>query len=469
MVIIGNRIKSDNLDFVILDDNWGNKFDTITAADAVIIDARNPDFAAYLIRRIRTSPQVELSFKPVFLINYTSTNDPIVSNLNDGILVAYDQLGDAVSMTKSIKGKWTNLQNQSLPTYESQAFKRVLDYMYLRGSRTLKPHIDTRSIIGYTYPELLVSVDREEEFQSLELLEWAEKEGYIWPDFFDRVYLCNNCSSGFLSYREVCPHCDSSNSKSQDLVHHFPCAYVGPISDFQNEFDSALVCPKCNKGLRHIGVDYDKPSTINHCNNCDKDYQDVFIKAKCINCHVDVDVQYLKSKDLNVYKLTKKGRAASTNGLSVSDFEMEEIFGSLSFPMMKTMLHYEIERIRVNPAQQTSIAMIYFENIWELLNKVGKKGEKGLLESIVSATRENIKPTDFIALENNATLYLCLVNSNVTEANTIVTEVNRVIASLIKTNFSDFDIKVSSKAKALETNNNSAFYLKQLSDSVMLV
>ena len=91
------------------------------------------------------------------------------------------------------------------------------------------------------------------------------------------------------------------------------------------------------------------------------------------------------------------------------------------------------------------------------------------MESIVSATRENIKPTDFIALENNATLYLCLVNSNVTEANTIVTEVNRVIASLIKTNFSDFDIKVSSKAKALEINNNSAFYLKQLSDSVMLV
>ena len=116
MVIIGNRIKSDNLDFVILDDNWGNKFDTITAADAVIIDARNPDFAAYLMRRIRTSPQIELSFKPVFLINYTGTNDPIVSNLNDGILLAYDQLGDAVAMTKSIKAKWTNLQNQSLPT-----------------------------------------------------------------------------------------------------------------------------------------------------------------------------------------------------------------------------------------------------------------------------------------------------------------------------------------------------------------
>jgi len=469
MVIIGNRIKSDNLEFVILDDALSVKFDAISSADAVIIDARDPDFTAYIIKRIRTNPKTEISFKPVFLINYTNNNDPIISNLNDGIIVAYDQLGDAVTTIKSIKSRWATIQNQSLPTYESQAFKRVLDYMYLRGLRALKPFIDTRSIIGYTYPELLVSVDRDEEFQSLELLEWAEKEGYIWPDFFDRVYLCNNCSGGFLSYREVCPHCDSTNSSSEDLVHHFPCAYVGPVSDFKNEFDSALVCPKCNKGLRHIGVDYDKPSTINHCNNCDKDYQDVFIKAKCINCQSDTDVQYLKSKNLNVFKLTKKGRSASATGLSISDFEMEDVFGSLSFPMMKTMLHYEIERIRINPAQQTSIAILYFENSWELINKVGKKGEKGLLESIVSATRENIKPTDFIALENNATMYLCLVNSDITAATQMVSEVSKLIASLIKTNFNGFDIKISNKTKALETNNNSAFYLKQLSDSVMLV
>jgi hypothetical protein len=125
-----------------------------------------------------------------------------------------------------------------------------------------------------------ISFDDNEEPQVLDALDWAEKEGLVWPDFQERIYVCSSCSGGFLSFREVCPHCKSSNIDGEDLVHHFPCAYIGPVSDFQMEDSSVLNCPKCNKDLHHIGVDYDKPVVINHCNNCDSIFQDIYVKAK---------------------------------------------------------------------------------------------------------------------------------------------------------------------------------------------
>jgi hypothetical protein len=69
----------------------------------------------------------------------------------------------------------------------------------------LKPLVDVNSSIGYCYPVLSVNFDSFEEFKAIEILEWAEKENLIWPDFYDRVYLCSNCKGGHLSFREICP------------------------------------------------------------------------------------------------------------------------------------------------------------------------------------------------------------------------------------------------------------------------
>ena len=51
--------------------------------------------------------------------------------------------------------------------------------------------------------------------------------------FLNRIL--HNCKNGHLSFREVCPSCDSANMISEDLIHHFPCGYIGAISDFKNK------------------------------------------------------------------------------------------------------------------------------------------------------------------------------------------------------------------------------------------
>lgn len=41
-----------------------------------------------------------------------------------------------------------------------------------------------------------------------------------------------------------CSSCNQSNLSKNIVIHHKPCAYVGPVYDFLNECAN-LTCPKC--------------------------------------------------------------------------------------------------------------------------------------------------------------------------------------------------------------------------------
>ena len=40
-----------------------------------------------------------------------------------------------------------------------------------------------------------------------------------------------------------------------------------------------LICPKCHKKLRHIGVDYDRPAVVYTCNDCENSFTSPITKA----------------------------------------------------------------------------------------------------------------------------------------------------------------------------------------------
>ena len=128
----------------------------------------------------------------------------------------------------------------------------------------------------------------------------------------------------------------------------------------------------------------------------------------------------------------------------------------------KVMLHYELERIKVNPAQNTCIALINFENVFELYNKIGKKNEKILLEDLVKMIRENIAPTDFIAFENSSTLYLGLINTSVIQAEQQLINLSILVEKVISTNFDSFQIKITHKEKTLHTRTKAEIQLQDL-------
>lgn len=463
MEIKDGRITFGNLIFYHLESNNSFQIEQLMGFDALILDARDLDYARLIIKRIRTHYNPEFYLKPLFLLNLKSTKDPLVNHLHDGIIYSFDQVPELAEIVQQIFLLTTQLDYNLPNSFEAQTIKKVFNYMYTRQLKSLRPYVDVNSIIGYTYPELSVSFDDREEAQTLDILTWAEKEGLIWPDFYERVYLCNHCSSGFLSYREVCPHCQSANAKSEDLVHHFPCAHIAPISDFKNGIDNTLSCPKCSKTLRHIGVDYDKPSVVNHCNNCDSNFQDFYIKAKCMACEQDTEVQYLVPKSIYLYKLTKKGRSAAVNGLFTAAQEVDDVFGTLRPEMLKVMLHYELERMKRSNNYQSSLAIFHFENIYELYNRIGPKMRKSLVGELMNLVRENIRPSDYIGLESAATFYICFVDADEAAANATTEHIYRALRSAISKNFDNFDASVRYKTTALHFSKPAEIQMQELS------
>lgn len=426
------------------------KIDDLEKYDAIIIDARDLEFTRIIIKKFRSHSNIEVYLKPLFLINNKATEDPYIKELTDGMIMSFDQIPETINDINQINMKTTRLESSASSSFEVQVFKKALNYMFTRDLNTLKPLVDINSSIGYCYPVISVNFDMFEEVKAIELLEWAEKENLIWPDFYDRVYLCSNCKGGHLSFREICPNCDSANIKSEDLVHHFPCGYIGAISDFRNKVDTVLTCPKCSKNLRHIGVDYDKPSIINHCQNCNDVFQDYLVKAKCVQCKTDTDVQFLVSKNLNIYKLTKKGRNSAVGGIYTSDYALNnEVAGTLDLKTFSTMMHYEQERIKANALLNSVLVVFYFENIFDLYRIISKSKEKSLLSEFVDIIRDNITPADFICINNPSIISVCINDESLDDAKIMVLKISNMIQELVMNNFDRFDLEINSNVEAL--------------------
>ncbi|MBA3665954.1 MAG: hypothetical protein H0W61_17385 [Bacteroidetes bacterium] len=423
----------------------------MAAHDGAIIDARDVQQAKILIRRIRSSNNAEVFLKPVFLINYKEHFDNILTELTDGTLLSFEQISEKANDIKAIKTLISQLDKSESKTFEVQVFKKVIDYLYTREARTLAPIPDPNSFIGFTYPVVSVNFEPFEEFMVLDILDWALTQDYIWPDYFDRIYLCNQCKSAHVSMRETCPTCQSSQLKPEDLVHHFSCGYIGPISDFKNKIDGTLSCPKCSKNLRHIGVDYDKPSLINQCLDCNEVFQDYKVKARCLHCKNDVEVQYLLAKDINVYKLTKKGRNAAIAGISEGDVELENsVLNTVNFKTFSTILHYERQRMKTNPVLKSCFAVIILDNIHEIYKNVGKNNEKALLVDIAQIMRDNITPADIISFQNNTTICININDEEYAMAEQVINKAVQKLKDLVSNNFENFELKAKYKVEGVK-------------------
>jgi hypothetical protein len=130
------------------------------------------------------------------------------------------------------------------------------------------------------------------------------EQGLMSRSFFDRLLTCRQCRSARLLAREECDACRSTNISEQALVHHFRCGHEGPQSTFKrgsNGFD----CPKCNRELRHIGLDYDKPGTAVVCSECANISDNAAVGFRCADCGHHQDSESVPHRDWHHYRLTR--------------------------------------------------------------------------------------------------------------------------------------------------------------------
>ena len=95
-----------------------------------------------------------------------------------------------------------------------------------------------------------------------------------------RELSCNSCGSLRLAQIFQCPSCKNSNFEQTKLIEHFDC---GNFSE-ESTYDDDNKCPKCNKQIKALGVDYRVLNNRYRCKNCNDVFQEVHTEFLCLKC-----------------------------------------------------------------------------------------------------------------------------------------------------------------------------------------
>jgi GGDEF domain-containing protein len=423
--------------------------------DAFLIDPTDLRSARQMLRRIRAIDFEDTYLKPAYLVTTEEPKDEYLLALSDGYIQP-DKLPNLIPLVGRIKRKADRLESVQTDSHESKVAIKLLRYLFTR-QRPLEPIVDVRSRLGFAYPFLSVNFLRDEEHKVFGILEHAERERFVDGIYIDRINLCNRCFSSFLDFRETCPACSSSDLASQDLIHHFVCAYVGPEADFLK--DEALQCPKCLKTLRHIGVDYDKPSAIYSCARCNEKFQDPKISALCFYCKNDTQAENLAEKHIKRFTLTAKGEHAAIYGTKISMKEVIKVEGMVPLPVFTTIIRYEVERIK-RQARPSCIAYLQFLNFQELY-LLGAVKER-IFPEILRLIKESIRPSDVLSYLNETTLVFLFNDTPAEGAKVPLERLRENLVKLVKDNFKGFEPRVFVDASAVQHDFSLDEFMKRI-------
>ncbi len=199
-----------------------------------------------------------------------------------------------ISTSESIK---KNFQNIELPKLldslieKSRSLSRVI-----RMPVKLEPSFQPGR--GFFYPDIALTTLEEQ----TKFLDSCEMMGVVISSPFVSLMQCPFCSSHRFCSTFVCRLCRSPNVMRGSAILHEPCGNI----DFYNKYvtdDGALLCQKCNKNLKAIGVDYTRLDRIYNCLNCKAVMSDIDQFYKCLDCENPSTLEESRTLLLNQYVL----------------------------------------------------------------------------------------------------------------------------------------------------------------------
>ena len=113
-----------------------------------------------------------------------------------------------------------------------------------------------------------------------------------------REICCNQCDSVRIIQTYSCPACNKNNFNIAKLIEHFPC---GNFSEEKTYVDNK--CPKCNKEIKAVGVDYKVITGRYICNNCNDIFAELSTTFFCLKCESKFTMNDAKWKTGPCYKV----------------------------------------------------------------------------------------------------------------------------------------------------------------------
>ncbi len=334
----------------------------------------------------------------------------------DYILKPYDP-EDFLTRVKAIISR-TRILQSALPTISAIDLKKIelLKRLSETPDKELLPLPDIHSSFGYSYPEAREILEASAAETDQHLADLSLK-GCLEKNFYTNIHLCPFCNVYNLSFMEVCPDCKNPDMTMTELIHHFKCAYVGPKQEFQRGME--LVCPKCEEVLRHIGVDYEKPSESFVCNVCAVVFPQPGINCFCLNCQKQFKLAEAILRSVYRYKITPRGKMAAATG-NLYETTLDQAFLDtgleiLNFKYFHGKFQEELNRYKRydRPLTLMMVGIHYFDGYLKLK---GPNEATKLLRNATQCLKDAIRDTDFLARFEESTFVILLPETPLQQA-----------------------------------------------------
>lgn len=135
-------------------------------------------------------------------------------------------------------------------------------------------------------------------FQEEMLDQWAAI-GALEAVFVDKVDVCPKCKS-LPTYRLGCPNCGSARLDNDLLIHHFACAHVAKVGDFESA--GGLTCPKCRTCHLVVASDFDYVTGPYRCLDCSWSNLEPEDVAHCLNCQYRFPAYQTDTRELRGFR-----------------------------------------------------------------------------------------------------------------------------------------------------------------------
>ena len=386
---------NQSMNFFWIDDACELEDQQVLHAEAIVLNCQDDRSILHILHKLRLIDDKRIYLKPIFL-NARAFNDYIIHQ-TDGVLdeTPIEQIIEKAFQINVLSRDVGLFQKDQ--DYFTKVLLKTLQYLYTRGIN-LTPISSRQAKIAYTYPFLSSLVENKESHKIFDLLQYADKHGYLKSKLVDKVNLCSNCNGSYLNFREACPSCQAIELEVVDIIHHFRCANVGPVSDYVN--GENLLCPKCDKELRHIGIDYDKPSEIFHCQACDHKTQDINMKAHCVDCGAENSVDLLHTRSIMAYEITAAGKDLALNGLiKLKDSELP-LTGDhriVNWQSLEILFNYEKEKSK-QKGGQSKIGNIHIQEI--AFNHLDPETQQKINKELLLILHNYLRPMDVLSSKN---------------------------------------------------------------------
>ncbi len=274
----------------------------------------------YQLQNISPIHTLKCHLKPRFLASTLKNRMLHLSSVVDGFadtLEDKDMLQRADEIIKKLP-LFERFEVSEVKSSNYMYFLKLCKYAISRGWNTFTTCLEEAYAQGHT----ALFVARQYNIASNMRVEFVEfnhvlvELGYAKrKNFVERIHVCPHCKGTHLYYMEACPKCDSSLLKEEPVLHHFRCANISPESSYA--YDGELRCPKCHQFLRHIGVDYDRPSNVYTCQECNHNFLHTRMKVHCSSCNKTLRPSELLPYDVYTYEFTSEGILALTSNDAV--------------------------------------------------------------------------------------------------------------------------------------------------------